>query len=131
MKYLFLIFFLLYSSLTFAAEKLLFDCIHTKENSNVWGLKIMQMTKGRRTSYRLDVEYIKDGNFQMTSKVVPLNESYGGRILTYGTGNVRVKIDRAMPLAFEKFKGFARLPDFDIHSHDWICKGEMFRKDSY
>lgn len=107
-------------------EEVLFDCIHTKVDSNVWGVKVMNVIKGNRQFYRLDIEHYKDGQFLITPKAAHLVETYGGRVLTFGTGNTRVKVDRAVPLAFEKFKAFARLADFNVHSKDWICKGAMF-----
>lgn len=111
----------------FSVEKTLFDCVHTKQDSNVWAVKVKEIKKGSRQTYRLDIEHKKGDQFLTTSKSAHLNETYGGRILTFGTGNTRVKIDRAIPLSYEKFKAFARLADFEIHSHDWICKGEMFQ----
>ena len=52
---------------------------------------------------------------------INLIKTHGARVLTFTTGNYRVKIDRAMPTE-KKYKSFVRLPNFDIHSTRWFCK---------
>lgn len=115
-----------FSPLSFTRE-ILFDCINLDESSTVWGLQVMEVTRGRRVTFEIDVQHKVQGEYRIFSRKVNLVENYGGRILTFGTGNTRVKVDRAIPISTGRFKSFVRLPDFEIHSKDWECKGESFR----
>lgn len=124
-------YFLIFFSTAFAshvkAREVLFDCIHLDQYSPVWGLQVVEVTRGRRVTFEVDIEHKVQGEYKIFSRKVNLVETYGGRILTFGTGNTRVKIDRTQPISNGRFKTFARLPQFEIHAKDWECKGEPFK----
>lgn len=100
----------------------LFHCMNFGKVKNVEELYVVRSQLGSNVFYEVEVPYKTLENKSKTYfKKLILTEKYGGRILTYSTGNTRVKIDRAIPVE-KKYKSFVRLPKFDIHSLEWKCK---------
>lgn len=100
----------------------LFHCMNFGKIKNVEELYVVKSRLGSNIFYEVEVPYKTFENQAKTYfKKLILTEKYGGRILTYSTGNTRVKIDRAIPVE-KKYKSFVRLPKFDIHSKEWKCK---------
>lgn len=89
---------------------------------NIEELYIVESKLGRNTFYEVEVPYSDiHRNEQTFYRKLNLISKYEGRVLTFTTGNYRVKIDRAVPIE-DKYKAFVRLPNFDIHSTEWMCK---------
>ncbi len=85
-------------------------------------LFIVKSKLGRNQYYEVEVPYKNFDDEKKTYwKKLNLIETYEGRVLTFTTGNVRVKINRVFPEE-KKYRSFVRLPNFDIHSQDWKCK---------
>ena len=99
----------------------LYDCAFMGDGSFVEGLTIYQSQQGRRYFYEVEVRASVDGEYRETSREVNLVSTYNGRVQTYGTGNFRVKVNRVYATD-GKFRAFARLPEYDMHSQDWTCK---------
>lgn len=83
-------------------------------------LFIVESQLGSNTFYEVEVPY-NDGEVKTFFRKLNLIRSHRAKVLTFTTGNYRVKIDRALPFE-KKFKSFVRLPNFDIHSSEWFCK---------
>lgn len=99
----------------------IFHCMNFAQVAEIEELFIVETTKGRNTFYEVEVPYVELGQEKTFYRKLNLLRTYGGRVLTYTTGNYRVKIDRAIPRD-GKYKSFVRLPKFDIHSTEWFCK---------
>lgn len=98
----------------------LFHCRNFGQIVMVEELYIVQTKKGTRTYYEVEVPY-NDGVDKTFFRRLNLIKTHGARVLSFTTGNYRVKIDRAMPVE-KKYKTFVRLPKFGIHSTEWFCK---------
>lgn len=124
MNRIFLLTFMIVPSLSSAlapSRTALYDCAYMKDDSFVEGLTVYQSKLGSREFYEVEVRANVEGEYRETFKTVNLVSTYGGRVQTYGTGNFRVKIDRVFPTD-GKFKAFARIPQYNMHSLDWTCK---------
>lgn len=102
-------------------EEKLFDCAHLEETSIVDRIVISKFTLGRNQYYELEVKLMIQGMEESYSKRVNLISKYNGRVLHFTNGNHRLKIDRTFPRE-GKYPAFGRVPEYDIHSFDWICK---------
>ncbi len=102
----------------------LYDCAYMNDDSFVEGLTIYHSVLGRREFYEVMVRASVDGDYRETFKTVNLVSTYEGRVQTYGTGNFRVKVNRVFPTE-GKYKAFARIPQYDMHSQDWTCKDSL------
>lgn len=102
-------------------QKRLFDCAHLDETSIVDRIVISKFTLGRNFYYELEVKLLIQGHEQSYSKRVNLISKYDGRVLHFTNGNHRLKLDRTFPRE-GKYPAFGRVPEYDIHSFDWLCK---------
>ena len=98
-----------------------YDCAYMGDDSVVSGLTIYESQLGRRNFFEVGVHATLDGQEIERFRTVNLVSEYEGRVQTYGTGNFRVKVNRVYPVE-GKFRAFARLPEFGMHSSDWTCK---------
>ncbi len=117
---------LLLSTTSFAGlnpkRERLFHCKNFARVIKIEELFIVESRLGSNTFYEVEVPYNDiDGKNLTFFRKLNLIKKYEGRILTFTTGNYRVKIDRAFPIE-KKYKSFVRLPKFDIHSTEWFCK---------
>lgn len=99
----------------------LYHCAPKTPHPFVEGTRVYESSFGSRSFYEIEVLVLDRGVRSSYFKKVHLNSTYEGRILTFGTGNFRVKIDHVFPTR-GKFKAFARIPRYNIHSQDWSCK---------
>ena len=101
-------------------RKRLFHCKNFDQIDMVEELFVLESRYGNNKFYEVEVPY-NDGKEKTFYRKLNLITKYEGRILTFTTGNYRVKIDRAIPVE-KKYKSFVRLPNFGIHSKKWFCK---------
>lgn len=99
----------------------IFHCRNFGQINEVEQLYIVEAKKGSNTFYEVEVPYKQLDEKKVFFRKLNLISTYEGRVLTFTTGNYRVKIDRALPVE-KKYKSFVRLPKFDIHSTEWFCK---------
>lgn len=100
----------------------IYHCLYQgMEHTNIEAVYVIRSNFGKNVFYELFVEAVLDGQEVFSYKKVPLLETYGGRIATYGTGNIRVKIDHVFPVE-GKFRSFVRIPEYGMHSNEWFCK---------
>ena len=123
MKVTITVLLLINSMLSFSAvrEEKLFDCAHLDETSIVDRIVISTFTLGRNHYYELEVKLMIQGMEKSYSKKVNLISKYDGRVLHFTNGNHRLKIDRTFPHE-GKYPAFGRVPEYDIHSFNWVCK---------
>lgn len=118
MKILILTFVLFITSFNvFAAGKRvdLFDCAYMAE-SPLERVIISQVTLGRKTHHQFEIHSIISGFEKVKIVKVNLLKLHNDNIFHFTNGNSRIKIDFVQNLSF------GRIPDFDVHSHDWHCK---------
>ena len=101
-------------------RKRIFHCRNFDHITMVEELFILESKLGRNIFYEVEVPY-NNGQDQVFFRKLNLIKTHGARVLSFTTGNYRVKIDRAMPVK-KKYKTFVRLPKFGIHSTKWFCK---------
>lgn len=99
----------------------LYDCAYMADDSLVESLSVYDSRLGNRRFYEVGVRLSSAAGVDEVFRTVNLVNEYGGRVQTFGTGNFRVKINRVYPVE-GKFRAFARLPDYDMHSEQWTCK---------
>lgn len=104
----------------------LYDCAYMADDSVVESLSVYDSQLGNRKFYEVGVRIVKATEAYEVFRTVNLVNQYGGRVQTFGTGNFRVKINRVNPVE-GKFRAFARLPDYDMHSEEWTCKDVLER----
>lgn len=123
MKFLIATILISLGPLAWAAPKQerLFDCAHLDETSIVDRVVISKFTLGWNFYYELEVRLQIQGPEQSYSKRVNLISKYDGRVLHFTNGNHRLKLDRTFPQE-GKYPAFGRIPEYDIHSFDWVCK---------
>ncbi len=123
MKVTLTIFLLINSMLSFSAvrEEKLFDCAHLDETSVVDRLVVSKFALGRNHYYELEIKLMIQGIEKRYSKRVNLITKYDERVLHFTNGNHRLKIDRTFPRE-GKYSAFGRVPEYDIHSFNWVCK---------
>jgi hypothetical protein len=121
--YIFLIFCTIFSAHAQMTpqRKEIYHCAPNQAHPEVEGTRIYQSNFGQNKFHEIEVLILKDGMRSSYFKKVHLNSTYGGRILTFGTGNFRVRIDHVYP-SRGKFKTFSRIPRYNIHSKQWSCK---------
>lgn len=118
-----LIFFLstqAYAELTPKREAI-YHCMYDLNDSDIESLFVMKSKLGTNSFYEVQVNAFVDGSRKTTYRKVNLVETYGGRVLTFGTGNFRVKINKVYPVDGH-YRSFARIPEYDMHSEAWFCK---------
>jgi hypothetical protein len=123
MKFTITILLLINSMLSFSAayEEKLFDCAHLNETSIVDRIVISKFILGKNHYYELEVKLMIQGMERSYSKRVNLISKYDGRVLHFTNGNHRLKIDRTFPRE-GKYPAFGRVPEYNIHSFNWVCK---------
>lgn len=109
------------AGLTPKREKL-FDCAHLKDNSPVERVYIHKSHFGNNDPfYELEIVVHQEGLTSSYFEKVNLIKIYDGKILHFTKGNTRIKIDLVRKKE-EKYFTFARIPKYNIHSFDWVCK---------
>lgn len=99
----------------------IYNCVFNEFHQEVTGLRVYESSLGNRKFFEVGV-LVEEANVpKEVFYRVNLVSEYEGRVQTYGTGNLRVKINRVYPVE-GKFRSFARLPAFNIHSQNWFCK---------
>lgn len=95
----------------------IYDCVYMGDDSVVESLSVYESKLGRNQFHEVGVRTHNTETF----KKVNLVNTYEGRVQTFGTGNFRVKINRVFPIE-GKYRTFARIPAYDMHSENWLCK---------
>lgn len=100
----------------------LYQCMYQgSEATEIESVYVLSSRFGSNHFYELRVDAVVNGEEKITYKKVNLIEKYEGRVATYGTGNTRVRIDHVFPVE-GKFKSFVRVPEYGMHSLEWLCK---------
>jgi succinate dehydrogenase flavin-adding protein (antitoxin of CptAB toxin-antitoxin module) len=116
--------------LVFAAESFaqlspkrepIFHCMYEFEDTDIESIFVVKSKLGSNSFYEVQVNASINGERKTTYRKVNLVETYEGRVLTYGTGNFRVKINKVFPVE-GKYRSFARIPEYGMHSEAWFCK---------
>ena len=123
MKYLSLIILFITTSFSFAApqRERLFHCLNFGPREHIEELFIVKSSYGQKVFYEVEVPFIPNDHDSVFFRRLNLIEKYRGRVLLFTTGNYRVEIDRVFPQE-GKYEAFVRLPRFEVHSRQWMCK---------
>lgn len=101
----------------------MYSCKYLDDKSQVEGAMIYKSRFGRgEVFYEIEVLTELDGRESSFFKRVNLVSIYDGAIEHFTTGNFRIKIDRVSADENGHMRAFGRIPQYQIHSKNWVCK---------
>ena len=59
-----------------------------------------------------------------------LTKYFEGRVLFFSSGDVRVRFDRTR-MKENKTKSFVQIPNWDVYTDEWTCKGPSFEENPF